>query len=514
MNRPRDVARAPVSAGEPATRAADRTRGDASDQTEARHLRPILLKIRDHQAGYRRLHREPSVDGERLDAQQYCDDLLDQLFGGRAVTPAAFFAWATARFDWPQLLHVLAAHHALGAGQREQASVHARKAVALDQLDLHAQRLVMVAAPDGGRALAETEAWLAGRFCPRPFEVFETRPNGDVNTCCNAWMPAAIGNLAGTSGGELWNSERAQEIRRSVLDGDFRYCSRMFCPKIVGRDLPERSALKIPAHLALLRERRTIMPSGPVRVLLSHDRSCNLSCPSCRRQLIVADKAKQERLNRLAEEVVLPLLRDARQVKVTGSGDPFGSNHFRYILRRLNRREFPNLMLEIQTNGQLLDQQAWSDLSLEGLVESVWVSIDAARPATYERLRRGGSFPRLMRNLEFVATLRRQRQIRWFQLDTVVQNANVDELLEIVAVGRCLGADRIHFQRIRNWGTFTAAEFFEHDVASSSHPRFEDLRAVLRDSRLAGGDVDLSNLASLVEATVLQTAAAPAFPMT
>ena len=54
------------------------------------------------------------------------------------------------------------------------------------------------------------------------------------------------------------------------------------------------------------------------------------------------------------------------------------------------------------------------------------------------------------------------------------------------------------FQRIRYWGTFTAAEFADHDVSSSSHPRFADLCAVLRDPRLADPQVDLGNLASLV----------------
>jgi MoaA/NifB/PqqE/SkfB family radical SAM enzyme len=470
--------------------------GSCTDPHDA-DLHRLLLTIRQQQTRYRDVRRELGVHGRRSDPERYCDYLLSELFAEYAVTPTAFFAWAVERYDRPPLLHVLAARHALCAGWSDRAATHARKAVALDQSDLYAQRLVMLSAPDRGRALAETEAWLADRFCPRPFEVLETRPNGDVNTCCDAWMPAAIGNIADASADHVWNSSRAQQIRQSVLDGNFRYCSRMFCPKIAGRHLPRRTDVQGPRHAAIVRERRTVLPYGPARVILSHDRSCNLSCPSCRRHLIVADKAKQDELNELAEKVVLPLLRDARLIKITGSGDPFGSNHFRHVLRRLNRREFPNLLLEIQTNGQLLDRRAWSDLELEGLVESVWVSIDAARPATYEHLRRGGSFDRLMRNLEFVAGLRREGRIRSFQLDAVVQAANLDELLEIVDLGLRLGVDRVSFQRIRNWGTFTAADFANHDVSSSSHPRFADLCAVLRDPRLAGPYVDLGNLASL-----------------
>jgi wyosine [tRNA(Phe)-imidazoG37] synthetase (radical SAM superfamily) len=473
-------------------------RGERSSAGSDADLRRLLMAIRKQQTRYRQIQRELGVDGHRSEPERFCDDLLSELFAEHALTPTAFFAWAVERYDRPPLLHVLAARHALGAGRSDRAAACARKAVALDQSDLYAQRLVMLTGADRGRVLAETDAWLADRFCPRPFEVIETRPNGDVNTCCDAWMPAPIGNLASPSPDDLWNSSRAQRIRRSVLGGDFRYCSRMFCPKIVARNLPRRSSVSDPVHVATIRERRAVLPHGPARVLLSHDRSCNLSCPSCRRQLIVADKARQAELNRLAEQVILPLLRDARLVKVTGSGDPFGSHHFRHVLKRISRREFPHLLLEIQTNGQLLDRRAWEDLELDGLVDSVWISIDAARPATYQRVRRGGSFARLMRNLEFVAALRRERRIRWFQLDAVVQAANLDELPEIVELGVRLGADRVSFQRIRNWGTFTAAEFADHDVSSSSHPRFADLCAVLRDPRLAGPQVDLGNLASLV----------------
>jgi hypothetical protein len=459
--------------------------------------RRIMAAIRKQEARYRQLQREQGVHGGRSEPERFCDDLLRELFFEPGASPDAFFAWAVARYDRPPLLHVLAARHALSAGRSDGAAAHARKAVALDQSDLYAQRLVMLSEPDRGHLLGETEAWLADRFCPRPFEVIETRVNRDVNTCCEAWMPAAIGSLASASADELWNSSRAQTIRQSVLDGDFRYCSRMFCPKIVSRKLPRRADVDDPVHATTIRERRTVVPHGPARVLLSHDRSCNISCPSCRCRLIVAAKAQQDELNGLAQTVILPLLRDARLVKVTGSGDPFGSHHFRHVLKRINRREFPNLLLEIQTNGQLLDGRAWDDLELEGLVDSIWISIDAARPATYERLRRGGSFSRLMGNLEFVAGLRRERRIRAFQLDAVVQAGNLEELPEIVDLGLRLGADRVSFQRIRNWGTFTPAEFADHDVYSSDHPRFAELCAVLRDPRLNSPHVDLGNLAAL-----------------
>ena len=130
-----------------------------------------------------------------------------------------------------------------------------------------------------------------------------------------------------------------------------RYCSKIHCSFLVNRSLPKRGEVTDPRHRQILDQRLMVLPWRPKRVLLSHDRSCNLSCPSCRREILVADKDEVARLNELFETTLAPLLRDADSVHVTGSGDAFGSAHFRYVLKRLNRREFPRLRLMLQTNG-------------------------------------------------------------------------------------------------------------------------------------------------------------------
>ncbi len=232
---------------------------------------------------------------------------------------------------------------------------------------------------------------------------------------------------------------------------------------------------------------------------MSQDQSCNLSCPSCRTKLILARKNEQDRLNEIFEAVILPLLRDARQVKITGSGDPFASGHYRHVLKRLSRREFPQLRVQLQTNGVLLDRRAWQELGLDGLVESVWVSIDAARPETYAIVRRGGSFGKLLQNFEFLGALRRQGHIRHLRLDFVVQALNFREMPEAVDIARAFGFDRIHFQMIRNWGTFTVAEFDRHFIGSPDHPDYGEFLEVLRHPNLAWAGVDWSNVRQLYE---------------
>src|SRR5690349_32657 len=72
-------------------------------------------------------------------------------------------------------------------------------------------------------------------FCSKPFSWFEvtrgaTATEGEVYVCCPSWLPKTIGNLLPSSVAEVWNSEAAVDIRKSILDGSFKYCKEEHCP--------------------------------------------------------------------------------------------------------------------------------------------------------------------------------------------------------------------------------------------------------------------------------------------
>ena len=410
----------------------------------------------------------------------------------RKLLPAAALA---ARETLSLVALNAAALVALGEGDWRAAEELAGDVVARDHHDLPAQRLVDAARRRSAELGDETDRWLRDRFCPAPFEQIETRTNGAVHFCCSGWQPVPIGDLA--SGAEaMWNSQNAREIRRSVLEGDFSHCSRWHCYEIAARRLPRRD--EVAAGQGSLSETvragKTRMTSPPARVILSHDRSCNIACPSCRKELIQLDHARTRALDGLFETSLLPLLTEARAIKVTGSGDPFGSRHFRSVLRRIpvlpgQRR------LQLHTNGLLFDERAWMGLGLEDKVDSVWISIDAARPETYAVLRRGGDFATLTRNLEFLGLLRAHGAFNSLRLDFVVQAENYREMGEFVDLARRVGADGVYFLRLRNWGHVSPARFREIDVCDARHPEHGALLEMLADPRLAAANVELGTLA-------------------
>ncbi len=363
----------------------------------------------------------------------------------------------------PVVLAVLA-RDALRRGDGVGAARLARRALVSQQNNLHLQSLLRQA--EG----ASTPDTYGGLFCRAPFENLETTPAGDVHFCCPAWLPKPVGNLADATAAEIWNSPAARDIRASIHDGSYRHCSRMHCPKLSGGGLEPRDAIRSREMQAVATARRVRLDGGPRNVILSHDRSCNLACPSCRSGLILARKAEQDSLNELADRVLFPLLAGADRVRITASGDPFGSAHFQYVIRNIDRTGNPGLQIDLQTNGLLLTERLWSDLALDGRVGVLIVSIDAARSETYARVRRPGRFEVLTSNLAFFGRLRAEGRIARLRFDFVVQGDNWREMAEFVGLARAHGADGVKFQMIRSWGTFTTEEFATQDVGAPDHP--------------------------------------------
>jgi pyruvate-formate lyase-activating enzyme len=343
----------------------------------------------------------------------------------------------------------------------------------------------------------ETEAYLRSHICLKPFTTMETSNRGHAHFCCPDWLPTPFGNLDADLPRQ-WSGRVAKKIRASILDGSYKYCSRLYCGEISNRQLVHRDS---PQGRAIIADFASAPETAPLpkRIVLSHDRSCNLSCPSCRTDLILAGKAKQAKLDALFDRSVLPLMSEVTSLYITSSGDPFGSNHFRRTIKRVSKGEFPRLKIDLHTNGQLFDERGWKDLALAGRVDYVHISIDAAEPATYEILRRGGTFDRLRKNLAFVKGLREAGEIAHLEISMVVQARNFREMPAFVRLGQEFGADAVVFQMIRNWGTFSEAEFRAEFIGDQSHPRHCELVEILREPELSLPFVRVGNILGYVQ---------------
>jgi hypothetical protein len=82
-------------------------------------------------------------------------------------------------------------------------------------------------------------------------------------------------------------------------------------------------------------------------------------------------------------------------------------------------------------------------------------------------------------------------------LDFVVQARNFDQMGNFVDLAQRVGADKVYFLRLRNWGHESAENFRKLDVCDQDHPAYDALLARLGDPRLAQPNVDLGSIATL-----------------
>lgn len=312
-------------------------------------------------------------------------------------------------------------------------------------------------------------------FCSPPFCIFTVRPNGNVHVCCAGWLPTSIGNIFQSSAIEIWNSPLAQDVRSSVLDGTFRYCTR--CPLLPGPGGPlveqapsPRPSLRLD-HIPQLR--------------LSYDQTCNLTCPSCRTRPVGPRTEPNASVVARVHEAMLRsgAIAMAQQLFVTGSGDPLASPTYRKLLRDLPALA-PHLQVALLTNGQLLDKDCWEEIDPSNdRIVKLGISIDAATPETY-RTNRGASWTRLWSNVELANQRRRPGHAFHFYMNYVVQANNFRELIPLVELALSRGIDSINVYFMRDWGTFSKDEYQSRAVHLPKHPEYSALCSVMTDARL------------------------------
>tara|TARA_Y100000593_G_scaffold1117_1_gene2247 strand:- start:8047 stop:9195 length:1149 start_codon:yes stop_codon:yes gene_type:complete len=357
---------------------------------------------------------------------------------------------------------------------------------------------------DGKRdteGILNQEKDLSDRFCNRPFDFLEAHDLrvGKTFVCCPTWLPTSIGNLTESSVEEVFNSEQAQEVRKSILDGSFCKCDHKLCPLIQNGTLPKKKDIKNKRHKKII-NKKIIKGLEPTYYNLCYDESCNLQCPSCRaNKFFLKEGPDYERKLRIQEKIVTDLFliphdRHAT-VNITGSGDPFGSKLFRDLLFSIDGSKCPNIKITLQTNGVMFTPSYWKKMNkIQKNIDTVLVSLDAAKKSTYDITRRGGNWKALMANLKFVSELRKKNLINWLRLDFVVQKDNYKDMPGFVKIGRKLGVDQVYFSFMADWGTWPKDVYEEKAIWKKTNSKFKDFMRIMNNPIFDHPIVDLGNV--------------------
>jgi sulfatase maturation enzyme AslB (radical SAM superfamily) len=286
--------------------------------------------------------------------------------------------------------------------------------------------------------------------CGRPFDTVLIDKMGSCYACeCTAWLPQSIGNLHINHLHQILRSSEAQELRDSINDGSYKYCNIKQCMYLM--DI-SRVPWTDETPAADLKEIR-----------LAIDDSCNLACPSCRKEQIFVRSGKQMTMRMRLIDRVLDYIRKHHRgplnIHIGSDGDPFASLVYRYFMR--NVVGLDNLSYTFQTNGLLVKKMYGRVTHVFDKLAALNLSIDGATKETYERLRKGGQWRGIVENMQFIKDIKQQHRFK-FHMHMVVQKDNWREMPRMLELASQYDADTVYFNPIQDWNTSS---------------NFEDMRA-------------------------------------
>lgn len=311
-------------------------------------------------------------------------------------------------------------------------------------------------------------------FCPRPFEEIEINRFGDVHTCCPNWNNAyTIGNIYRDTLEGVWNSNKAIDLRKRVMNKDYSLCDKQSCAYLKQNFFPTPYDI----------EYKPVMTQYPQVVKFVYDFECNIACRICRDHIKRHTDEELEFLNSRIEPVLLPLLQSAKKLIINAYGDPFGSRHSRLVIQKAAEK-YPDLKFDFHTNGILCNEENFKALNITPeKIDKIRISIHAASAKTYGKVVPNGEvlFPKIIQNLYYLKELRKTYNFPVF-IHFVISSLNYTEIPQFIEIAEKVNASPHFWEYRRENCSYEEKE--DVYIARKDHPLHSKLVEVLKHPKV------------------------------
>lgn len=320
--------------------------------------------------------------------------------------------------------------------------------------------------------------------CKTMLNHLEVLSEGKSSCCCTTFLNIQLDNVFENTMEKVWNSYTHRALCLSSENKTYSFCNKNMCPFFIGKEANGDYALE---------KKYDEMTEKPKVVAIGYDTTCNLKCVTCRKDYKIIKGDAAQKLMDYSRRITDSMLDNCQFLIAAGSGEVFLSSAYKslYMSEKCNEIKYIRLL----TNGTLFTPDRWTEFkeNKSGKI-IITVSIDAATPETYEKIR-GGNFLQLKENMKFASELRKRGELSYFRINFVVQKNNYQEMVDFVKWGMELGVDEVFFTKILNWSTYTEDEFKEISMMEEDGvtPK-KELQVILEDPIMKNKIVDLGTI--------------------
>lgn len=260
--------------------------------------------------------------------------------------------------------------------------------------------------------------------------------------CLNPWFNLAINNnkikvctaskvvigelTKDTSLKDFWNKKEIRMVRKCMLEGNLSNichgaCSVLYDARDGFRKFKKNRKRLTKDEVILIntvKQAKDTVGFHPMNITISMDHNCNLRCTMCQTIWDNPGYSISEGIYRLIDE----LSGNLKRIFFTG-GEPFYSGRVLNLINYCIQKGY-DFKYGFFTNGLCIDM----DLLKRIHIDEIYISIDGAAKKTYEKIRVGASFERVMANLNRLLDYR--REVGWFDINVmfVVMRSNFREI--------------------------------------------------------------------------------------
>jgi MoaA/NifB/PqqE/SkfB family radical SAM enzyme len=200
-----------------------------------------------------------------------------------------------------------------------------------------------------------------------------------------------------------------------------------------------------------LSQRFSKLKFSPRSIQIECTTRCNLKCTFCEISYWTEQPADLQFEN---IQQMLHHLPKIKRIDLTGIGEALMNPEFFEIIKLLKSR---GIYITLNDNFTLMTEKTAQQI-IELGVDQIFLSLDGATPATYEPLRRGASFERVIANVQRLITLKRTlgKKLPEVKINTVVCAENYHELPALVELAHRLGIGMVQFVNVITFDDTTA----------------------------------------------------------
>lgn len=196
----------------------------------------------------------------------------------------------------------------------------------------------------------------------------------------------------------------------------------------------------------------------PIQLDFELNGTCNYNCESCNYRQEKAVGKPEISIEDFTQIITYGVKHGLSAIRLNYHNEPLMKRDICSYIEKA--KEAGILDVYLSTNGSLLNKDVSKKLILSGL-DRLQISIDAFSEATYEKIRRGGQYNKVVNNVNQFIKIRNSmyRKLPTVRVNYVRQPGNKDELKEFCDYWVGMGVDSVGVQDYVDWEHADTAKY-------------------------------------------------------